>query len=531
MKPFRYNLIWALVAVISFDSIEAQNLFSILPDVGGVKMQGVCRTIVSDSNTFYVIGHRLDTSDVGDIIQPWLGEFNLNGDLLSINLPSDSIYDEPFYPNKILWAKKSESYYYVYAPRDIGANNYIPYLCEMNIRTGKIVKSILLPNIDFPNDPNILCAINFYSDTLTLLSFAFVNNSYQLYVTQLDTLFENVTVTKIPQELEKLYPLYLENVSNDEFIIIGDGILTDSGKEYIRISYLHYDKITNELITKITPGNTYFSFGLSLSKNVWKDEESKSWVIAANGLYDNTDSCSQCFSFKPYVYSMTEHFDSILWETRFYDATQHYGEDYGLYSINQSENGYIVSGSYRKNNFDSIPSSGLILKSSLYGDSLWMKHYIPLNWEGDRVRWAKLISTKILYDGSILAAGEIFDNDLQILRPWILHVDEDGCLIPGCNIVSTKKTGTNTPLEGDFKIFPNPAKNDLYIHCNKTYTFEVTVKLFSLSGSLVKKSVFLPGKDDQIILSIDGLPEGMYTISICNPTNVILSTLSFYHFE
>ncbi len=524
-------MIWALVAVLSFDSIEAQNLFSILPDVGGVKMQGVCRTIVSDTNTFHIIGHRLDTNNAVNIIQPWLGEFNFNGELLGIHLPIDSVYEGPFYPDNIILAQKKGPLYYIYVPKDMGGTNYIPYLCEMNIHTGEITKSILLPNVDYPNDPNILCAINFYKDTLTLLSFAFVNDSYQLYLTQIDTLFENVTITKIPQELKKLYPLFLENVSNEEFVIIGDGILTNSGQEYIHVSYLHFDKATNEVITKISPGDKYFSFGLSLSKNVWKDEESKSWVIAANGLYDNTDSCSQCFSFKPYVYSLTENFDSILWETRFYDAAEHFGDDYSLFSINKSENGYIVTGGYRKNNLDSLPSSGLIFKSSLDGDSLWMKHYIPLSWEGDRVRWAKFISAEVLNDGSILAAGEIFDNDLQVLRPWILHVDADGCLIPGCNLVSTEYATSNRLPESDFNIFPNPAKHDLYIHCKKTYSFEVNVSLFSISGSLVKKSAFLPGKDDQIILSLDGLPEGMYTISISNPSNSIISTLSFYHIE
>lgn len=208
------------MAVISFDSIEAQNLFSILPDVGGVKMQGVCRTIVSDSNTFHIIGHRLDTNNADNIIQPWLGEFNFNGELLGIHLPIDSVYDGPFYPDNILLAQKRGPLYYIYAPKDMGGTNYIPYLCEMNIHTGEIVKSILLPNVDYPNDPSILCAINFYNDTLTLLSFAFVNDSYQLYLTQIDTLFENVTVTKIPQELKKLYPLFLENVSNEEFVNI-----------------------------------------------------------------------------------------------------------------------------------------------------------------------------------------------------------------------------------------------------------------------------------------------------------------------
>ena len=113
MKVFRYNLFWALVAFISFDSIEAQNLFNILPDVGGVKMQGVCRTIVSDTNTFHVIGHRLDTNNADDIIQPWLGEFNVNGELLDIHLPSDSVYDGTFSPDKILLAQKQGLHYYI----------------------------------------------------------------------------------------------------------------------------------------------------------------------------------------------------------------------------------------------------------------------------------------------------------------------------------------------------------------------------------------------------------------------------------
>lgn len=39
--------------------------------------------------------------------------------------------------------------------------------------------------------------------------------------------------------------------------------------------------------------------------------------------------------------------------------------------------------------------------------------------------------------------------------PWLLRVDDYGCLIPGCDIVSTKNPGSKDEL----KIFPNPASN------------------------------------------------------------------------
>jgi len=523
---------WALISIISIDSIKAQDFFNILPDVGGLNMQGVCRIIISDNSSFYVVGHRFDTVGPGDSARPWIGEFNYAGDLLRINSPTDSLYNEPFYPDKILYVHKSGPFYYLYVPRDLGTDNFIPYLCEIDIRTGKIVKSVLLPNIDYPNEINGLCAIDIYQDTINLLSFAFVNDSIKIYLTQVDTLFENKIIIKFPQVLQKLYPLYLNTISNHEFEIIGDGTFgAGTNNEYINTYYLYYNSVEKKIISKFVPGEMHFSFGLSNSMNIVKERENNNWIIAANYLYDKTDSCSQCYTFIPFVYALNSQFDSILWKTRFYDETFHFGDDYELYSLTKWENSYFVAGNYRKTIYDSIPSSGLIIKCSINGDSLWMKHYIPLNWDGDRVLWAKLRNIKALSDGTIMAVGEIADKELQIIRPWILHLDENGCLIPGCNLVGTSKDDLDRNSGSRFIIFPNPANQELIIQSNENSLFFVNVNLISMSGTILKKSKFIPSKGNQYFLSLEGVPSGIYNITLSDDLNKYLTCFKFYHFE
>ncbi len=527
MKLLRNILFWAFMVVLGLDSMKAQNLFSVLPDVGGIDMQAVCRSILLDSTTFYVMGNRLDTNHIGYVDQPWIGEFNFNGENSNVHVPMDTLYDDPVYFNNIQFAQKTGSHYYFYQPRNVGEENYVPYLCEIDIHTGAILKSKLIRNPDFPGEIIIQCGILYDHDSLTLLSFAFIDNLYKIYLTRVDTSFETIRHIPVPQVLNKFYPLYFEKATEEEFNMIGDNII-EIGNDIIQVvSYLKYNTKTNAVSSKSTPGDPFFSFGLALSKNVLKNQETNSWIIAAQGLVDKTDSCSQCFSYVPYIYSLNADFDSIRWKTRFKDSKGFTGFNYELYHIDEVEDGYIAAGGYSKKSVDSFPSSGLIMKCGLNGDSLWMKHYIPLSWEGERVRWARFFDTKMQVDGSIIAAGEIYDNDMEILRPWIIHVDENGCLVPGCEIVSTNEVDLSENKLIDFKLFPNPASNEIYIQCNAPSNGKVNVNLFSISGALVKKTSFIARPGDQMILSLEGLPEGMYTISLIDSSNTILSGSSF----
>ncbi|MFZ1677953.1 MAG: T9SS type A sorting domain-containing protein, partial [Saprospiraceae bacterium] len=127
-----------------------------------------------------------------------------------------------------------------------------------------------------------------------------------------------------------------------------------------------------------------------------------------------------------------------------------------------------------------------------------------------RVVWTSLVDIKTTPFGSIIAAGEISDRDLEIIRPWILHLDKDGCLVPGCNLVSTDDENKGETKTDAFKIYPNPASKEIYLLSTRTFTEFVNIRIVSNSGIVIKERKFFPQAGYQYSLPIDELTPDIY---------------------
>lgn len=102
---------------------------------------------------------------------------------------------------------------------------------------------------------------------------------------------------------------------------------------------------------------------------------------------------------------------------------------------------------------------GLLLRTTSEGDSLWMRSYyyqdeVMSNGQG---RFYDVLPTP---DGGFIAAGAVY-NPVQAPNPpgysqdtWVVKVDGDGCIVPGCNGVGITEQATN--LLGALSIYPNP---------------------------------------------------------------------------
>jgi len=102
---------------------------------------------------------------------------------------------------------------------------------------------------------------------------------------------------------------------------------------------------------------------------------------------------------------------------------------------------------------------GLLLRTTSEGDSLWMRSYyyqdeVISNGQG---RFYDVLPTP---DGGFIAAGAVY-NPVQAPNPpgysqdtWVVKVDADGCIVPGCNGVGITEQATN--LKDALTIFPNP---------------------------------------------------------------------------
>jgi hypothetical protein len=505
--------------------VHGQPFYNTLPDVGGLDMQGGCREIILYDSILFIIGHRYDTSYGGSDAKPWISKINNSGEPTEVFSLKDDNYSTPFNYRSMKYIHKADNIYFGYSGRFINSNS-TPYLFEFNIETGHIIKSILIPNNEYPDDKIAPSELFFDGDTISLLSYYQTFDSVRAYITELDTFFNVLREIKLESTFPKQFPKYFSKEMGGNYTIVGSALVDNTPFEEIyNFYYVKLDKKGAVIKSYLSPTTIPISNLISQSKTVHRALNGN-WIIAGHFNIYYPDSCLQCIVSIPYMFSVSSEFDSLLWERRFMDIPPVIGPYYNVYALTAVVDGYIATSDFTKFDLTFYPNSGVLFKANLEGDSLWMKHYIPLEWEEDRVAWAKLFDIKTTPSGSIIAVGEIADRQLEIIRPWILHLDSDGCLVPGCNLVSTEREGENE-ISSKFRIFPNPTSSELYLLSEVTSGDPLQIQIISESGILMKSRSFYPTFGDQYILPMDDLPGGFYFITFVSNSMGILETHSF----
>lgn len=80
----------------------------------------------------------------------------------------------------------------------------------------------------------------------------------------------------------------------------------------------------------------------------------------------------------------------------------------------------------------------------------------------------------------------------------------------------------STPTLPDFELYPNPAKNILYINYSASLNSGLTIDIYDLKGTLIKRYTNKTTTDinSPIELDISGIANGLYIIRIINETGV-----------
>ena len=135
---------------------------------------------------------------------------------------------------------------------------------------------------------------------------------------------------------------------------------------------------------------------------------------------------------------------------------------------------------------------GLLLRTTSEGDSLWMRRYFyqdTLITTGQGRFYDVLPTT----DGGFIAAGAVY-NPVGGPHPpgysqdtWVVKVDGDGCIVPGCNSTGITEQATN--LLDVFSIFPNPAHGSTTIQLSlpPSVTGSLELTLVSADGRIVQR--------------------------------------------
>ncbi|MBK6574506.1 MAG: T9SS type A sorting domain-containing protein [Saprospiraceae bacterium] len=173
-----------------------------------------------------------------------------------------------------------------------------------------------------------------------------------------------------------------------------------------------------------------------------------------------------------------------------------------------------------KSKLDTIYSS--VQKVTLHkvnykGDSIWTRMYSVR--EGSIYHWtdaeqSNAYDFKAIPDGSgyIIGGYSYRNNAYEKLAepyyvPLLIRVDNDGCIIPGCNLTKTKDNKLES--ETSFRVWPNPFKDRLVIQHDVTEV--VSYKLYNIEGKLMDE-FNLSEFGENLILKTSSLPPGIYNL-------------------
>ncbi len=206
---------------------------------------------------------------------------------------------------------------------------------------------------------------------------------------------------------------------------------------------------------------------------------------------------------------------------------------------------YTFTGKYRRtitklitaSNGDIIGSGFRILDDGMYGwlfrltqqgQLLWKRAYRPEQaWPGNIL--SELNDVTETPDGGIAAIGSMLDtlpNGTINLDVWLLKVDADGCLTPGCTdsiVTATVERQGGVLYTGRqvfFRLWPNPVSGEAQVAFYQPAPQGARLRVFNAQGMPVAQQDVPPGSTAAQV-DFSGLPPGLYLVQYLRQGRVL----------
>jgi hypothetical protein len=196
----------------------------------------------------------------------------------------------------------------------------------------------------------------------------------------------------------------------------------------------------------------------------------------------------------------------VLWSNHLNQVmhTQGFWQD-GIVACGQQ---YLNAASSNKG-----PYFGWILRVNEDREVLWQRSYTDTTYQGEHGEFSHIKQTD---DGGFVLIGSITNRMTDVLEThvWLMKVDSNGCLTPGCdsiNIITTTEP-VAFPSGLVLTLYPNPATAEFHLELPpEVPDQDLLVSLLSSSGQVLRQQPYLhPG----IRFDTGGLAPGMYYMTV-----------------
>ncbi|MCB0559136.1 MAG: hypothetical protein KDD09_09350 [Phaeodactylibacter sp.] len=187
----------------------------------------------------------------------------------------------------------------------------------------------------------------------------------------------------------------------------------------------------------------------------------------------------------------------------------------------QDGSGYAVAGNLIEGTpEDGLYFDGVLAKISSDGVLLWKRYYQHIPSQNTRHFINDLAQAP---DGGFIMVGEVRDTvNAPRQQGWLLKVDEYGCLVPGCELVSGVQSSDDFKSSDDYTLllYPNPVGEQLQLYFSAEESAEYAFRILDAQGREWRRfSTRL--HEVTLLLEVGELPGGVYYLQCLRNGKVV----------
>jgi len=189
-----------------------------------------------------------------------------------------------------------------------------------------------------------------------------------------------------------------------------------------------------------------------------------------------------------------------------------------LLSTSINNNGNIITNGVMTvfENGDAWNKSWILCVDSM-GQQLWYKEYALLV---NKNSFNNLMDVKQTNDNGLIGCGVVIPvtPDTGTVDIWVMKMDSVGCLEAGCDTIVGLAEINKNPKSG-FRVFPNPASNELTIAIDEESSSNSDVKIVTFYG-ITTKEITIPAGSKSVSIDISSWKTGVYFAAFNNGKKV-----------
>ncbi len=312
---------------------------------------------------------------------------------------------------------------------------------------------------------------------------------------------------------EEFASLYHDK-ANEQYIIgyLQDNMQLAPNRPIIRCMLQALDHNGNILWTW---GSPYFGKQVHGANDIIQTQDGGYVAVSALGGSRVVSNNSRIeYFYDPYIFKL-DSARNMLWEHSFECK---YAEALAFQKVVElDDSSIVVAGEFGQIYPDTLNpqyavQQAKVVKLKTDGTILWDRDYAYLTAAYSSHRIFDMISTK---DDGILICGSASGSGQGALQQgWLLKLDEHGCLVPGCHLVSGVLPPSATSSV-ELLLYPNPATQFLNVfYQSSQQDGELSFSIINVQGQILQQYKNTATSGKTYMLDVGELPTGNYFLEV-----------------